>query len=281
MGDNEEKETPGRNVVPPIADDADRSFDIDPTEATEAPAAPGDDAADAAVEAAAQAVALRARQRILSERAARESLAPPPAAPDTGAQPTEQPPAPFAPKPGKQRWPVKTLNDADTQMISFEEADVVETTVEEMWLLERPADMPLTKAVPAYQSNRAEGAETTVWRIRGHINAHKWEKDGDLHLILQDLESGYTMVVESPQNGKGSDGKLFVGKECPPEARDRIVAARKQFEQELDPKPYFKNTHRLVTLTGVGFFDVLHGASGAAQTNSIELHPVLDVIFED
>jgi hypothetical protein len=157
----------------------------------------------------------------------------------------------------------------------------MDTTVEDMWLLERPNDMPLSHAVPKYQSRRAPGPETTVWRIQGRIISHKWEKDGDFHLVLQDLQSGYTMVIESPQNGRGSDGKLFVEDNCPADVRERIGVARTEFENQLNPAPFFKNTNRQVTVTGVGFFDILHGASGAAQTNSIELHPVLDVTFED
>lgn len=274
-------ETPNTNPAPPAGNDPERDFDVDPTEASaDAPPSPQEAAAAEAAEAFAQANARRARERLLSERAMREALAPePPAGP--GAPASDAPPAPFAPKPGKQRWPVKTINDPDRGQISFSHNDIVDTTVEDMWLLERPDDMPLTSAVPKYQSNRAEGPETTVWRIRGTIISHKWEKDGDFHLVLQDIGSGYTMVIESPQNGKGSDGKFFVGPNCPPEVRARIAAARTEFEEQLDPAPFFKNTSRRVTVTGVGFFDILHGANGAAETNSIELHPVLDVTFED
>lgn len=282
MADNE---TPNTEATPPEGNDPERDFDVDPTEAADAPPSPDEEARAAAAEELAQANANRARERLLSERAMREALAPGPSARpagDAGAEPgDEAPPAPFSPKPGKQRWPVKTINDNDRGQIGFSDDDIVDTTVEDMWLLERPDDMPLTRAVPKYQSNRAPGTETTVWRIRGRITAHKWEKDGDVHFILQDLDSGYTMVIETPQNGKGSDGKFFVGPKCPPEVRERIAAARTECEEQLDPRPFFKNTNRRVTVTGVGFFDVLHGASGAAQTNSIELHPVLDVTFED
>src|SRR5262249_43728400 len=39
----------------------------------------------------------------------------------------------------------------------------------------------------------------------------------------------------------------------------------------------FKNLIGSITLTGVGFFDLLHGQSGVAP-NGIELHPVLSVV---
>jgi hypothetical protein len=35
---------------------------------------------------------------------------------------------------------------------------------------------------------------------------------------------------------------------------------------------------RLVVVTGVGFFDFLHGQTGVAP-NGIELHPVLGIVF--
>jgi hypothetical protein len=267
-------------------EDADRDFDREPDEAA-APASPEEIAAAEAAEAAAQANARRARARLLSERATRETMSPQPAVPEVEALAPEAE-APFAPKRGKQRWPVKTINDQDrdkikfaTEDTSFPNEDIQETTVEDLWLQERPADMPLTSAVPKYQSNRATGPETTIWQVEGRIISHKWEKDGDFHLVLQDLGSGYTMVVESPQTGDGSDDLPFVDVNCPEQVKTRIERARGRFEEELDPKPFFQNSSRKVTIRGVGFFDILHGATGAAETNSIELHPVIDVEFKD
>ena len=55
--------------------------------------------------------------------------------------------------------------------------------------------------------------------------------------------------------------------------------ARETFEQ-LDTPRVGRGTHikrgDTLEITGVGFFDFEHGASGAAP-NDIELHPVLDV----
>lgn len=39
-------------------------------------------------------------------------------------------------------------------------------------------------------------------------------------------------------------------------------------------------TRRLVTITGVGFFDRNHGQEGVAS-NGIELHPILDIVFHE
>jgi len=260
-------------------DNADRDFDREPDE-TAAPESPEELAAAEAAEAAAQANAARARARLLSERAAREAMTPSPASPEAeAAAPEPEAAAPFAPKRGKQRWPVKTVDDDDKNKVKLADNDIKQTTVEDLWLEPRPTDMPLTRAVRKYQSKRAEGPETTVWQVEGRITAHKWEKDGDYHIVLQDLNSGYTMVVESPQEGEGSDGLPFV--EDSSLVKDRAEQARLKLQEELNPKPFFQNANRKVRITGVGFFDILHGATGAAETNSIELHPVIDVEFLD
>src|SRR5438093_789418 len=64
-------------------------------------------------------------------------------------------------------------------------------------------------------------------------------------------------------------------------ARDQFEAAR----TELDPTLHQHNDFKVaqppipVQITGVGFFDKLHGQRGLAP-NGIELHPVLDIQFD-
>src|SRR3569833_1173 len=125
--------------------DVDRSFDVDPT----APGAlaPMDAQASAArdaVEAKAQAEADAWLQRIAREEALQS---------DTNAA-VPAPAAPFAPKAGKERWPVKTLNDEDRGNVPIDPSAITATTVREMWKVERPQDMPLTFPAAKYQSNR-------------------------------------------------------------------------------------------------------------------------------
>src|SRR5262249_55510657 len=103
--------------------DPERDFDrVPPVSA--APMSEEEEAAAKAIEAHAQANALRARQRLLAERAARAAQARPgTAAPGTAAPGAPEaapagpgaapPPAPFQPTPGQQRWPVKTVTDDD------------------------------------------------------------------------------------------------------------------------------------------------------------------------
>src|SRR5262249_49820450 len=60
--------------------------------------------------------------------------------------------------------------------------------------------------------------------------------------------------------------------------RTTIAAARAKFDGMFTATSGFKTANIPVRLTGVGFFDVLHGQTGVAP-NGIELHPVLDVLF--
>src|SRR6185312_400080 len=57
-----------------------------------------------------------------------------------------------------------------------------------------------------------------------------------------------------------------------------IRNARSQFDAKFTVTTSFKTTNMAVTVTGVGFFDFLHGQTGVAP-NGIELHAVLDIQF--
>src|SRR5690349_9354314 len=57
-----------------------------------------------------------------------------------------------------------------------------------------------------------------------------------------------------------------------------IQNARSEFDANYTVTSSFQNTKVPVTITGVGFFDFLHGQAGVAP-NAIELHPVLDIQF--
>jgi hypothetical protein len=52
-----------------------------------------------------------------------------------------------------------------------------------------------------------------------------------------------------------------------PEAGDDVL--RPTFQTKVDPTP--------VRLTGVGFFDRVHGSTGESTLNGIELHPLLKI----
>jgi hypothetical protein len=213
-------------------------------------------------------------------------------------------------KPGVERWPVKTGTDPDVTRV---EPRIVPTTVEEMVSIPRPDDMPLpTQNYPAYQQHRSSPVETTIWRIDADIIALKQETDGDYHLVLQGA-SGETMIGEiptprppfvQPQSPwlanikvarKAVDDKLvnhlspaafapFGGKLVPrdallvqPEAAPNVPDTFTTPEQGVGPAFKTKITPTRARITGVGFFDIVHGQMGVSQSNGIELHPILKI----
>lgn len=191
---------------------------------------------------------------------------------------------------------------------------IVDTTVEELVKMARPKGMKVvTSNQKAFQSKRAPPVELTVWRVTAQVTAVKNEDDGDLHLALQG-ESGETMIAESARPdpkflGKqnpwlpairkvrtaiegelsaalsgislvlGSDGKFVPPDSFEPSrlasaAVGPSVDAAAALAQGLNFKARIKP--RKARLTGVGFFDRVHGQLGVASTNGIELHPLLD-----
>ncbi|MFL5059031.1 MAG: hypothetical protein ACJ8DQ_03025 [Xanthobacteraceae bacterium] len=190
---------------------------------------------------------------------------------------------------------------------------IVDATVEELVDMARPRDMRNVTTDPkAFRSRRAAPVELTIWRITAHVTAVKNEDDGDLHLALQG-ESGETMIAESVKPdatfvGKGNpwlpamrrvraaiqgelrsalSGVTLVlasdGKFVPPDSFEssRLAQAasgpRMDAADALDAGLAFKAriTPRKARLTGVGFFDRVHGQLGVAPKNGIELHPLL------
>jgi hypothetical protein len=214
-------------------------------------------------------------------------------------------------KPGVERWPVKTGTDPDVRKVV---PRIVPITVEEMISIPRPGDMRSpTGDFPAYQQHRSAPVETTIWRIDAEIIALKQEADGDYHLVLQGA-SGETMIGEIPTprppfvqntspwlaNIKAAraavDHKLlktlspaaFVpvqGKLVPresmtvqPEATPNLPGSFTTSEAGA-AGPAFKTriTPTRARITGVGFFDKVHGQMGVSQSNGIELHPILKI----
>jgi hypothetical protein len=191
---------------------------------------------------------------------------------------------------------------------------IVETTIEELISFPRPPGLEdATKDPPAFKSVRDGVTEVTIWRIEATIIALKHEQDGDYHLVLQS-PSGREMVGEIPtpttefvgdspwitnigQARQEVDDKLV--KNLSPASfalmADKYVphgaltmqpqTAASTSLSFVTPKPGSGLIQPLFAtqisptqarITGVGFFDRAHGATGAAP-NVIELHPVLKV----
>jgi len=159
---------------------------------------------------------------------------------------------------GVERWAVKTLSDPDRDRVKLQPVDA---TIEELVSLERPAVLP--------GAGRADSVEMTVYRVDARLLGLFSEADGDYHLVLASpRDATITMIAEVPDPGcAGACASGFA--EVYARVRQKLMDRLNAPGGEARP---------LVRITGVGFFDYLHGQRGVAP-NGIELHPVLDVEF--
>ena len=112
--------------------------------------------------------------------------------------------------------------------------------------------------------------EQNVYRVSALVEGAKQETDQDFHLVLEDpSERAVTLVAEIPAGA------------CAAPARHKFFdELRARFIGEFIA-PGAEHLAKLpqaapACVTGVGFFDFLHGQTGVA-TNGIELHPVLAI----
>jgi hypothetical protein len=159
---------------------------------------------------------------------------------------------------GVERWSVKTGTDADVGLVNLNSS--TNTTIA---ALRAPA---APNPIPA--NNRVSPWETTQWVLNATLTLYKLESDSDYHLVLQDA-NGLTMIVEIPSPSCVGAGSPFLA---------GITNARNEFNARFTATTSFQTANIPVQIKGVGMFDFLHGQTGVAP-NGIELHPVLDVIF--
>ncbi|MEZ0064511.1 hypothetical protein ABIA32_000499 [Streptacidiphilus sp. MAP12-20] len=159
---------------------------------------------------------------------------------------------------GVERWAVKTGTDADVGLINLN--STTPTTIAALDALTAPSSLPA--------ANRVQPTETTVFRLNATLVEYKLEADSDYHLVLND-GSGHTMIAEIPDPACVGSGSPLLS---------AITSARSAFDATYSPTGSFQTANVPITLTGVGFFDFLHGQTGVAP-NGIELHAVLGVTF--
>jgi hypothetical protein len=160
---------------------------------------------------------------------------------------------------GTERWPVKTLQDPSARMIHFAPQ---ETTVHALREPQPPPD--LRKINPMLRLEQ----EKQVYTVRALLIGFKRESDSDYHLVLADpVDRNKTMIAEIPSVACAA--KQYGA---------RFEAAAKLIESihHGTPKFYTLPEPVLVTVTGVFFFDFIHGQTGVAP-NGAELHPVLEI----
>lgn len=113
-----------------------------------------------------------------------------------------------------------------------------------------PADIGALIALPTKAPRRA-------YIVEGTVTVIKREADSDYHVVIED-DAGNTMIVEFPHPGC-SKGSL---------AYAAIVRAR--------ARAALLHVGMRVRVTGMLFFDKIHGQTGVAP-NGVELHPVFNV----
>ena len=161
---------------------------------------------------------------------------------------------------GQERWAIKTGTDKDASKVVI--FNIVPTTVHDLVSLPTPAHLPL--------HHRIKPVEVTVYQVDATLIEYKQEKDDDYHLVLKG-NRGDTMIAEIPSPSCVGSRSPFI---------QDIGKARQQFNAHNDATRSFQHIDIPVTVTGVGFFDFQHGQTGVAP-NAIELHPVLDIQFDN
>ncbi len=132
----------------------------------------------------------------------------------------------------------------------------------------RDDDRSPALTAPVHPATRYGVLVRTTYRVHALLKEAKIEADQDIHLVLADPTTGETMIAEFPASSCTAGTASA--------ARTRMAAARAAFITACGT-PSSTRFHQLsgaATVSGVGFFDRIHGQTGVAP-NGIELHPVL------
>jgi hypothetical protein len=117
------------------------------------------------------------------------------------------------------------------------------------------------------KDTRYKPTEVQTFEITAQLTLIKFEADQDYHIVVKD-NRGRTMIVESPEPGCAGRSRFL----------KEITEVRATIDKFFGSPITAKQTPNSVyaTVTGVGFFDKIHGQTGVAP-NGIELHPILHV----
>ncbi len=158
---------------------------------------------------------------------------------------------------GVERWSVKTGTDPDATRVS---STITATSIATLIGFPAPANPPA--------NGRVSPQELETFQLRDiTLSSYKLESDSDYHLVVSD--GSRTMITEIPAPGCVGSTSPFLS---------RITAARAAFDARFHATTAKQIANVTATLTGVGFFDFIHGQDGVAP-NGIELHPVLSICF--
>lgn len=160
---------------------------------------------------------------------------------------------------GKERWAVKTLQDPSARMIHFQPVD---STVHALRVPQPPPNLRKINSMLRLDQ------EKQVYTVDALLIGFKREVDSDYHLVLADpVDRAKTMIAEIPS--PACSNKAYAKK---------FLAAAQMIEAIHHGSPKFYKLPKpiRVTVTGVFFFDFIHGQTGVAP-NGAELHPILEI----
>lgn len=158
---------------------------------------------------------------------------------------------------GVWRWSVKTMADPGAAQVNLTPRQGLIGTLR---TLPAPANLSISLGrLPA---------ERATYTVRAKLTFVKEEADSDFHVVLADPQSGATMIAEIPDPACVHGSRV----------QAQISRARAAFIQRFG-QPSTTRFERIpgspaATVTGVLFFDEIHGQKGVAP-NGVELHPVL------
>lgn len=171
---------------------------------------------------------------------------------------------------GTERWAVKTSADKDADKVNT--AVPITTTVANLVTIAAP-----TRAELDAKPDSRFAAELHAYTVQGYLVGFKRETDEDFHIVIADLaQPKTTMIVEIPAGDcmPTTDGGSLSASSLRNEAVKLQASWQARFGKATAK---FKNVavHKMkVEITGVGFFDFLHGQTGVAP-NGFELHRVI------
>ena len=161
---------------------------------------------------------------------------------------------------GVERWAIKTGTDSAASQVNL---TAQSTTISALRSIAVPAGFGQNSPRFTY----AGSPEIQNFKLTNvTLTQYKLENDSDYHLILSDGTN--TMIAEIPDPVCVSGGLFASG----------ITSSRNAFDAKYAVTTSFQTANAVVTVTGVGFFDILHGQTGVAP-NGIELHAVQTICW--
>ncbi len=162
---------------------------------------------------------------------------------------------------GVERWSIKTGSDSAVGQVNMTPQD---TTIVNL----RGIPVPSGFGANSPRETYAGSPELQNFRLTNvTLQQYKLENDSDYHLVILD-GAGNSMITEIPYPGCLTGSSWTT----------QITNSRNAFDAKYAVTTSFQTANDTVTITGVGFFDVLHGQTGVAP-NGIELHSVLSICW--